>query len=220
MGKAILYREEGCFLVQATYGGVSLTTGPASHLFWRDVSGSVREGDFFLARCFLWQDYPPVCERLSGFRPRWLVAMGFSLLVPISCHIPCPWLGQRSLRPMGTINFQAYVICYGGVPRADTIWPHIMSLWWRGFLELVWKEKLVLVTYFQRWSPLISLSSVAKITWGCYWGSCSIWGRNEPTWFPCVTRLGVNYDRPGSTSVGWEILRCPADVPFLKSMVL
>lgn len=130
------------------------------------------------------------------------------------------WLGQRSLRPMGTINFQAYVICYGGVPHADTIWPHIMSLWWRRFLELVWKEKLVLVTYFQRWSPLISLASVAKIIWGCYWGSCSIWGRNEPTWFPCVTRLGVNYDRPGSTSVRWEILRCPADVPFLKSMAL
>ena len=201
MGKGILYREEGCFLVQGTYGGISLTTGPASHLFWRDISGSVGEGDFFLARCFLWQYYPPVCGRLNGFRPRWLVVMGFSLLVPMSCHIPCPWLGQRSLKPMGTNKFAGL----GHLLWRGTLWWYCLATYCLSVVEEILgsgvEGETCSPTYCQRWSPLISLANVAKITWGCYWGSCSIWGRNGPTWFPCVTRLGVSYDRPGSTSV-------------------
>lgn len=41
--------------------------------------------------------YPCLWESKSAFRPRQLVAMGFSSLLPLNCHAPCLWLRQRSL---------------------------------------------------------------------------------------------------------------------------
>lgn len=144
------HRDEQCFLVPATCGGIPLATGAPYYLLWREVSGFLGIRRLLSGQTLLVAGFPCLRETESVFKPRQLVAMVFSLLVPLSCHAPCLWLEQRSLRPMGTKKFPGLGHFLWWVLLAAAVWSPIISLWGTRVLDLVWRERIALATYCQR----------------------------------------------------------------------